>query len=68
MDEILLNYKKLLATIKNVKNNKNHIIYIRRFINIFDRFHRFEYEEMRTDMVKRLNHELDLVSKRLYSE
>lgn len=65
MDELLLNYKKLLATIKNIKNNKNHITPIRKYIKIFDNFHRFDYPDIRTDMVKRLNLELDIVSKKL---
>ena len=36
MESILIHFEKLLATIKNPKNNKKHFVFIRRMIRQFE--------------------------------
>ena len=36
MNTILLDFEKLLATIKNPKNNKNHLLLINKMVDNFD--------------------------------
>lgn len=44
MNDIILDFEKLFATIKNDKNNINHLVAIKRLIDIFERKYNRNYK------------------------
>jgi hypothetical protein len=66
MKDILIHFEKLLATIKNNKNNKNHLGLIRRMIHTFEnRFVNGRYTQvvlLSTILHRQLDMEINLRS------
>ena len=66
MNPILLDFEKLFATIKNPKNNFQHLKSIKKMVQIFERKYKDDFEISTSLLVKFINVQYKILELKLY--